>query len=287
MLYSPIGQKIYYWAAQPIIIRLIRTLQCDAALGLRYKNATQIARVVSEHWCSSNLYCAACDTEALNQAPTNAKAVDFYCGNCNETYQLKSQRRLNLKCVPDGAYNAMLAAVKKNIAPNLLILNYNAQWIVSGLFLVPALFFTESVLRRRHPLSRDARRAGWVGCNIILSNVPGEAKIPLVENAEIAPPSLVRQRFAEFRKFGAIDWSLRGWTIDILRIVSQLGDSFTLQQAYKHEPTLARLHPANRNIRAKIRQQLQVLRDFGFLEFVGQGRYQFTEAFSASFAPIK
>jgi type II restriction enzyme len=34
------------------------------------------------------------------------------------------------------------------------------------------------------------------------------------------------------------------------------------------------LHPLNRNIRPKIRQQLQVMRDHGVLEFLGQGRYR-------------
>ena len=36
----------------------------------------------------------------------------------------------------------------------------------------------------------------------------------------------------------------------------------------------ARLYPANHNVRPKIRQQLQVLRDRGWLEFVGRGRYR-------------
>ena len=36
---------------------------------------------------------------------------------------------------------------------------------------------------------------------------------------------------------------------------------------------LARMHPENRHVRDKIRQQLQVLRDKGFLEFVGRGEY--------------
>jgi type II restriction enzyme len=40
--------------------------------------------------------------------------------------------------------------------------------------------------------------------------------------------------------------------------------------------TLAKLHPANRNIRPKIRQQLQVLRDMGLVEFLGGGEYRLT-----------
>jgi type II restriction enzyme len=36
---------------------------------------------------------------------------------------------------------------------------------------------------------------------------------------------------------------------------------------------LAKLHPHNAHVRDKIRQQLQVLRDLGLLEFLGGGSY--------------
>ncbi len=32
-------------------------------------------------------------------------------------------------------------------------------------------------------------------------------------------------------------------------------------------------YPNNKNVRPKIRQQLQVLRDLGLIEFEGQGKY--------------
>ncbi len=37
---------------------------------------------------------------------------------------------------------------------------------------------------------------------------------------------------------------------------------------------LAALHPGNRHVRPKIRQQLQILRDLGSIEFLAGGRYQ-------------
>jgi type II restriction enzyme len=33
-------------------------------------------------------------------------------------------------------------------------------------------------------------------------------------------------------------------------------------------------HPSNNNVKAKIRQQLQFLRDKGVLDFVGRGQYR-------------
>ncbi|HWZ45046.1 MAG TPA: DpnI domain-containing protein [Candidatus Saccharimonadales bacterium] len=254
---------------------MIKSLQCEIRLGSGYKSSAQIARVVTEHWCGTNLYCVACQSESLSQTPTNTHAVDFRCSGCLESYQLKSQRRLNLRNVPDGAYRTMLSAVKQNSAPNLLILNYSPQWSIAALFLIPAVFFTESVLQRRAPLSPTARRAGWVGCNILLSNVPDEAKIPIIRDARIVSPDIVRRQFQEYQRLRSINWNLRGWTLDVLRVARRLGHQFTLREMYEHETTLLRLHPGNHNIRAKIRQQLQVLRDLDFIEFVGRGQYAF------------
>jgi type II restriction enzyme len=49
---------------------------------------------------------------------------------------------------------------------------------------------------------------------------------------------------------------------------------FSLEEVYDFEPYLKAKHPHNNNIKAKIRQQLQFLRDKGLVEFVGRGRYK-------------
>jgi len=49
---------------------------------------------------------------------------------------------------------------------------------------------------------------------------------------------------------------------------------FTLAEVYAFAGELARLHPQNRFVRPKIRQQLQVLHDLGFVEFLGAGSYR-------------
>jgi type II restriction enzyme len=46
------------------------------------------------------------------------------------------------------------------------------------------------------------------------------------------------------------------------------------QVLHAHHRRLHRLYPGNRNVRPKIRQQLQVLRDQGYLDFIGPGRYR-------------
>ncbi|MGN1347846.1 MAG: hypothetical protein ACI4VI_02775 [Acutalibacteraceae bacterium] len=43
---------------------------------------------------------------------------------------------------------------------------------------------------------------------------------------------------------------------------------------YSFESELKIKHPKNNNIKPKIRQQLQFLRDRGFIEFLGNGKYE-------------
>jgi type II restriction enzyme len=67
----------------------------------------------------------------------------------------------------------------------------------------------------------------------------------------------------------------RGWLIEVMRCVEQMGGAeFTLDDVYAFERHLSRLYPDNRHVRPKIRQQLQILRDYGWLEFEGRGRYR-------------
>ncbi|MFH1894677.1 MAG: hypothetical protein ABH813_02150, partial [Patescibacteria group bacterium] len=49
---------------------------------------------------------------------------------------------------------------------------------------------------------------------------------------------------------------------------------FTLNDMYLFEKALNKLHPENKHIKDKIRQQLQILRDKGYLDFVSRGFYR-------------
>lgn len=61
---------------------------------------------------------------------------------------------------------------------------------------------------------------------------------------------------------------LSGWKKDIFSYLLNITkDVFSLEEVYKFKKQLFRLHPENRNIKPKIRQQLQLLRDMGLIEF--------------------
>jgi hypothetical protein len=46
---------------------------------------------------------------------------------------------------------------------------------------------------------------------------------------------------------------------------------FSNEDAYTLAPHLKKLHPRNRHVTDKIRQQLQVLRDLGFIFHISEG----------------
>ena len=166
-------------------------------------------------------------------------------------------------------------AISTNNNPNLFILHYGDDWTVRSLFLIPAFFFSGSAIQKRNPLAPTARRAGWVGCNILLSEIADEGKIRVISEGVPESPQIVRNRFQSVRPLADIDVRTRGWTLDVLRMIRRLGQKrFSLQDVYTFEGDLSAIYPDNRNIRPKIRQQLQVLRDIGFIAFEGSGNYR-------------
>jgi type II restriction enzyme len=67
----------------------------------------------------------------------------------------------------------------------------------------------------------------------------------------------------------------RGWLLYVMNCVESLGKrDFTLDEIYAFGRHLGDLYPGNQNVKPKIRQQLQYLRDRGFIEFVSRGNYR-------------
>ena len=94
-------------------------------------------------------------------------------------------------------------------------------------------------------------------------------------DGKIADVDQIRKQFSQIRIFSNLSPDVRGWTLDVLNAVRKINKAeFTLPEVYSFEPELVEAHPNNRNVRPKIRQQLQKLRDLGFLEFASPGRYR-------------
>jgi type II restriction enzyme len=209
----------------------------------------------------------------LDWLKPNTKANDYRCPNCGFWYQLKSQKTRIGSSITDGAYSAMMEAIKNDQTPNFYFLHYDlATWSVRNLLLVPHFAFPPSAIIRRKPLSPMARRAGWIGCNFALNRIPVDARIVVVTESRVTPVKEVREKFRRVKPLGEINAKERGWTLDVLNIVRRLGKpEFTNEDVYTFTRELEKLHPDNRHVKDKIRQQLQVLRDAGLLLHVSSG----------------
>lgn len=68
---------------------------------------------------------------------------------------------------------------------------------------------------------------------------------------------------------------LSNWEQDVFECLNKIkGTNFTLEKVYAFESDLSKRHPNNKNIKAKIRQQLQYLRDYGLVKFCNRGKYK-------------
>jgi type II restriction enzyme len=149
------------------------------------------------------------------------------------------------------------------------------DWDVVSLTLIPSFCIPVSAIEQRPPLGPNARRAGWIGCNIILDQVPEKAKPNLVISGKADLPENIRAAFTHIQPLNKLEIRSRGWTLDILNVIQKLPNkSFSVTDVYAYEVILARKHPDNNNVRPKIRQQLQILRDMGLISFLGKGSYK-------------
>jgi len=148
------------------------------------------------------------------------------------------------------------------------------DWSVVNLLLVPGHFITLESIEICRPLSSQARRAGWIGCNILTETIPPDGRLLVVKDRHAVPKEDVRQGWHRFEWISKQKAENRGWTADVLRCVRALRKrEFTLADVYLFTDELARSHPNNKHVEDKIRQQLQVLRDHGIIEFLGLGHY--------------
>lgn len=259
----------------------MENLQFDIALADQYTSGSQIARVLSESWAYNNVYCPACGNNNLQQSPNNSSIRDFFCEKCHEVYELKSKKgKIGPKMV-DGAYDTVMTRLRSETNPNLLLLSYDASALsVTDLLLVPKHFFITDIIERRKPLPLTARRAGWTGCNILIEieSIPAAGKIPLVRERIPRPKHEVLStwRATTFLRANAGD-DARSWLINVMSCIEEIGSkTFSLAEVYSFEERLGTLHPNNKHVREKIRQQLQTLRDNGYLVFKGRGQYEIT-----------
>ena len=241
-----------------------------------YQSASQSARVLTEGWVEQQAFCTNCGNDKLTRFANNRPLADFFCSSCNEEFELKSKKGAFGARVANGAYARKIERLNSSTNPNLLLLNYNLKELsVTDLMVIPKHFFVPSVIEKRKPLRDTAQRAGWVGSNIILRDIPDSGKIFIIKQGRPQPRHAVLQQWSRTAFLAQEAVEARGWLVEVMHCVEVLGKSeFQIEDVYAQEAKLSKLYPANKHVREKIRQQLQVLRDRGYLDFVSRGNYR-------------
>ncbi len=73
----------------------------------------------------------------------------------------------------------------------------------------------------------------------------------------------------------SIEKSLSGWKLEVFKRLNRIdSDKFTSKDIYEFKSEFEKIYKNNTEIEAKIRQQLQFLRDLGLLEFLRAGEYK-------------
>jgi len=250
-------------------------LRFDVSKADGYKSNSQIARVLSEDWVLQNSYCPSCETESLQKFENNMPVADFLCCSCKEEFELKSKSGKISNTITDGAYSSMLDRINSANNPNFFFLTYSKGWEVTNFLMIPKQFFTPEIILKRKPLSLTAQRAGWVGCNIDIAGIADAGKVFMVRNSKVIDYKVVRESFNRTLFLRTKSLTSKGWILDIMHCLDQIKtDAFWLEDVYRFEEQLKQKYPNNRFIKDKIRQQLQILRDRGIIEFAGNGHYR-------------
>ncbi|MBL0046648.1 MAG: restriction endonuclease [Bacteroidetes bacterium] len=250
-------------------------LNLNTNLSKGYSNNSQIARILTENWVKENSYCPCCGNDSLKGFENNRPVADFYCNDCTEEFELKSKCGDLTNTINDGAYSKMIERINSNKNPNFLFLTYTKNWSVNNFLIIPKQFFTAEIIIKRKPLASTAKRAGWQGCNINISNVAEAGKVFIVKDSQLIERNKVEIAFKRTLFLRDKSDESKGWILDVLMCIDAIkSQSFKLDDVYKFEGKLKLKYPNNNFIKDKIRQQLQVLRDKGIIEFCGNGNYK-------------
>jgi len=251
-------------------------LDLDRQIAGLYKSTSQKIRVLTENWVNREVFCPACGYD-INHYENNRPVADFYCSNCKEDYELKSKKTAIGSKIVDGAYRTMLERLLSNNNPNFFLLSYDLKSLeVLNFLVIPKYFFIPQIIEKRKPLSSLARRAGWVGCNISLQGIPQTGKIFYIKNRFVEPKNKILKNWKRtlfLKEENAV--GVKGWILDVMNCIDRLNrQEFVLNDIYSFKAELGLKYPNNKHIKDKIRQQLQFLRDKGYLEFVAKGKYR-------------
>lgn len=145
-----------------------------------WENESRIVGEACEYYVKNNINCVRCNTKNFEKYKTNEKSKDLFCITCNQKFQIKAKSAThkqvnNIKCknkfkTIGGEYSTTLNNIDEKI-DYIIILYEKKTYIILSILYISNENINFNCIIPRNPLSSNAKRAGWQGCNIIFDNV--------------------------------------------------------------------------------------------------------------------
>jgi hypothetical protein len=136
-----------------------------------FRSTSQIARVALETWSVLNFRCRIC-ASVLIALPPNTPISDLACSRCASEYQIKSRAGPFSQYLLGASYEKLAERLQSASLPDYLLVEHDPRLLmVKYAVIIEGAKIDLSRLRARKPLAATARRAGWVGANIDISNL--------------------------------------------------------------------------------------------------------------------
>ena len=169
----------------------------DPNTAMRFTSRTQASRVMLETWAELNLYCVNCAADELRRLTANTPVADFACDSCDDRFQIKSKDGRFTAKIVGAAYLPTIEAIRRGRLPEYVLVEYDPRFAtVVFVDAIPGRLITPERVTPRKPLAATARRAGWQGCTIDVSELP---RVRLVEPAGLERAD-VRKRWQAIAK---------------------------------------------------------------------------------------
>lgn len=242
-------------------------------LAVNYRSPSQRVRVMTEFWTWENVFCPSCWYQIIHHT-NNRPVADFYCKSCSEDFELKSKKSINLwNIVPDWAYGTMIERLESSTNPSFFFLTYKQNLEISNFLVIPKFFIRSENIIKAPRVLKD--RWEYLMCNISLLGIPESWKIFYIQDWKEIKKDIILDSWKKTCFLGNQKWETKWWLLDIIDCIEKLWKKdFSIDEMYNFKDLLKVKHPQNNFIEDKIRQQLQVLRDKWYLEFVRRGRYR-------------
>jgi len=145
-----------------------------------WKSNSRIIGRAAEIFSCEKMKCIKCNEANWLECVTNEKSKDQICKNCGKKYQIKCKKitkksyhtiKKNGEFKTIGAeYNTTLKSIEYQI-DYIIILYEKMTYNILDIIHVESKDITKDNIIPRKPLTKNARRAGWQGCNLYFETI--------------------------------------------------------------------------------------------------------------------